>query len=81
MENPPPELHRGVFVGPGSRYNAYGKLEAYLPQTSSRAEIEAFSQALDTLRDITANDFSLLHIKIVSDSEYLVNSMSLWIEG
>jgi ribonuclease HI len=71
----------GVFVGPGSRYNACGRLEADLPQTSSRAEIEALSHALDAVRNITKNDYSLSEVKIASDSEYLVNAMSRWIEG
>ncbi|KAI3336982.1 ribonuclease H-like protein [Xylariaceae sp. AK1471] len=71
----------GVFVGPGSRHNASGRLEAHLPQTSSRAEIEALSHALDTVRNIAASDYSLMHVKVVSDSEYLVNAMSKWIEG
>jgi len=33
----------GVFFGEGSPYNTYGLLPSNLPQTSTRAEIEALS--------------------------------------
>ncbi|KAJ2999174.1 hypothetical protein NUW58_g81 [Xylaria curta] len=71
----------GVYVGPGSRYNARGMVQADLPQTSSRAEIEALSHALIIIRQIASHDPLLQHFKIMSDSEYLVKTMSMWIEG
>ncbi|GJC94440.1 hypothetical protein ColKHC_03266 [Colletotrichum higginsianum] len=46
---------------------------------SSRAEIEALAQALDALHEITRRDYSLRHITIATDSEYLAHAMSLWI--
>ncbi|KAI0016397.1 ribonuclease H-like protein [Xylariomycetidae sp. FL0641] len=70
----------GVFVGPNSLYNAYGRLDPNLLQTSSRAEIEALGQALDIVVNITNRYFSLTDVKIVSDSEYVVNTMSMWIQ-
>ncbi|KAL2874911.1 hypothetical protein SGCOL_009889 [Colletotrichum sp. CLE4] len=69
----------GVYFGPGSRYNACGLLSPDLPQTNSRAEIEALVQGLRIICDITARDYSLSRIKIVTDSEYLASAMSLWI--
>ncbi|KAK3945758.1 ribonuclease H-like domain-containing protein [Diplogelasinospora grovesii] len=68
-----------VYLGPGSRYNAFDLLRPALPQTSSRAEIEALVQALRIVRDITKDDFRLQQVRILSDSEYLVNAMGRWI--
>ncbi|OLN87492.1 Ribonuclease H1 [Colletotrichum chlorophyti] len=70
----------GVYFGPGSRHNRCGLLRPDLPQTSSRAEIEALSQALDIIHGIVSRDYSLQHIKIATDSEYLAKSMALWME-
>lgn len=70
----------GVYFGPGSRYNRCGLLSPNLPQTNSRAEIEALVQALEIIHEITKADYSLTMIKIATDSEYLANAMSLWIE-
>lgn len=39
----------GVYFGPGSPHNTQGLLAASLPQTSTRAEIEALGQALDVI--------------------------------
>ncbi|GKT59590.1 NAD dependent epimerase [Colletotrichum tofieldiae] len=69
----------GVYFGPGSQYNHCGLLASDLPQTNSRAEIEALVKALDSLHEITSRDYSLSKIKIATDSEYLANAMSLWI--
>jgi ribonuclease HI len=69
----------GVYFGPGSRYNASGRLAPAIQQTSSRAEIEALSQALDIIAEVTAGDMTLQEVRIMSDSEYLVMAMSVWI--
>ncbi|KAK1489433.1 hypothetical protein CCUS01_03481 [Colletotrichum cuscutae] len=61
----------GVYFGPGSRYNACGLLARDLPQTSSRAEIEALVQAMRIICEITGRDYSLNRITIATDSEYL----------
>ncbi|KAF2452349.1 ribonuclease H-like domain-containing protein [Lineolata rhizophorae] len=71
----------GVYFGPQSPHNASDLLKADLPQTSTRAEIEALSQALRIIRDEISQDFSLQQIRIVSDSAFLVRAMSEWIEG
>ncbi|ROW09961.1 hypothetical protein VPNG_06361 [Cytospora leucostoma] len=71
----------GVYFGPGSRYNSSGLLSPDLPQTSSRAEIEALSRALDTIWVFTQDNMTLQDIKIRCDSEYLCQAMSMWMEG
>ncbi|KAL6858471.1 ribonuclease H-like protein [Trichoderma novae-zelandiae] len=71
----------GVYFGPQSPHNASGILDAALPQTSTRAEIEALSQALDIIRNDVSRDFSLLHYRIRTDSSYLVQTFSQWIES
>lgn len=71
----------GVFFGPGSRFNSSGRLSPSCPQTSSRAEIEALSQAIDAIRGIAHGDMTLQEIKIRSDSEYLCQAMSMWVGG
>ncbi|KAK7732269.1 hypothetical protein SLS53_008558 [Cytospora paraplurivora] len=71
----------GVYFGPGSRHNYSGLLSPDLPQTSSRAEIEALSRAIDTIWVITDDNMSLQDIKIRCDSDYLCQAMSMWMEG
>jgi ribonuclease HI len=71
----------GVYFGPGSRRNAFGTLEAALPQTNFRAQIEAVSRALRTVRRIYAEeDRSLAEVRIRSDCDFLVNSMTTWLD-
>ncbi|KAK2610245.1 hypothetical protein N8I77_003694 [Diaporthe amygdali] len=48
----------GVFFGPGSRFNSSSRLSPSCPQTSSRAEIEALSQAIDSIRDISRGNMT-----------------------
>ncbi|KAI8623040.1 hypothetical protein F5Y19DRAFT_493670 [Xylariaceae sp. FL1651] len=72
-------FRQGVYIRPSSRFNADGRLGDELPRTSSRAEIEALSQALEVFRSITADDFSLTDVKIASDSDYLVKAISKWV--
>ncbi|KAK7726418.1 hypothetical protein SLS57_003505 [Botryosphaeria dothidea] len=71
----------GIYAGPNSRHNTNGLVHPSAPQTSTRAEIEALSHALDTIHDITKADFKLSRIKVATDSSFLVNAMSTWIEG
>jgi ribonuclease HI len=68
----------GVYLGPNSRYNASGRVPADVAQTSSRAEIEALTQAMDIIARIGAEQFPLHILHIVSDSEYLVKGMAVW---
>ncbi|CAO2650720.1 Nn.00g020120.m01.CDS01 [Neocucurbitaria sp. VM-36] len=70
----------GVYFGPNSPYNSYGLMPATFPQTSTRAEIAALSQAIDTIDKVTARDFKLSEIKIATDSSFLVDAMSKWME-
>ncbi|KAL6703198.1 hypothetical protein ACN47E_010127 [Coniothyrium glycines] len=71
----------GVFFGPSSPYNSYGLVPRNSPQTSTRAEIEALVQALEIICEITDRDFTLSHIKIATDSSFVVNAMSEWMES
>ncbi|PGH03908.1 hypothetical protein AJ80_08610 [Polytolypa hystricis UAMH7299] len=68
----------GIFFGFSSEYNAYGTLDPYENQTSTRAEIEAMKQALDIVAHITENDQKITTVTFVSDSVYLVNSLTIW---
>jgi ribonuclease HI len=68
----------GVYFGPNSEYNTYGLLPSNLPQTSTRAEIEALVQALNIIVHVFNDDLQLSSIKIASDSSFLVNAMSVW---
>jgi len=70
----------GAYFGPNSPYNTYGLLYDFLPQTSTRAEIEAFGQAIAIVQKITDADLKLSRIKIATDSSFLINAMSQWIE-
>jgi ribonuclease HI len=69
----------GLYFGPDSPYNTFGLLPADELQTSTRAEIEALKQALDAIGKICGKDYSLRHVKIATDSEYLVDAMTSWI--
>jgi ribonuclease HI len=71
----------GVYFGPQSMLNASDALDATLPQTSTRAEIEALSQALDIIRYNVSDDHSLVHYHIRTDSSYLVKTFSSWIHN
>ncbi|TDZ13686.1 Ribonuclease H1 [Colletotrichum spinosum] len=70
-----------VYFGPGSRYNRSGLLHYSQPQTSSRAEVEALSQALHVIRSFPYEDIVLSKIKIATDSKYLAYAMCFWIKN
>ncbi|KAL7788314.1 ribonuclease H-like domain-containing protein [Trichoderma ceciliae] len=69
----------GVYFGPQSPYNASGLVDPALSQTSTRAEIQALSQALHIIRNIS-RDFSLREYYIITDSSYLVQACAEWIQ-
>ncbi|KAI1491704.1 ribonuclease H-like domain-containing protein [Biscogniauxia mediterranea] len=70
----------GVHFGPGSPLNARGLLDPALPQTNSRAEIEALVQAVRIVREsLLLRRRDMRHFRIRSDSGYLVQAMSEWI--
>ncbi|KAL6898553.1 ribonuclease H-like protein [Trichoderma evansii] len=71
----------GVYFGPQSAHNSSGILDPALPQTSTRAEIEALSQALDIICSDVSKDFSLQRYCIITDSSYLVQTFSKWIQN
>ncbi|KAL7805972.1 ribonuclease H-like domain-containing protein [Trichoderma aethiopicum] len=71
----------GVYFGPQSMHNECGLLDATLRQTSTRAEIEALSQALYIIRKYVSKDYSLLHYHIRTDSSYLVDTFQTWIHN
>ncbi|KAI2623934.1 ribonuclease H-like protein [Hypomontagnella submonticulosa] len=74
----------GVYFGPGSFYNRSGLVDAELPQTNQRAEIEALSQALDTIWYIAENHCDkcrMNYIIINSDSTYVVDTISSWVKA
>lgn len=64
-----------VYAGPNSRFNDWGRLDPNVPQTNSRAEIEALASALTVVKRIGYGD-----VKIRCDSEYLCKGSSacLW---
>jgi ribonuclease HI len=68
----------GVYFGPDSKYNSSGLLDASLPQTSTRAEIEGLVQAIKTIKRITEKDMKITDVKIATDSQYLVDAVSIW---
>jgi ribonuclease HI len=70
----------GVYFGPKSPHNTFGLVPSSAPQTSTRAEIEALGRALEVICGITDNDLKLSRIKIATDSSFLVNAMSRWME-
>lgn len=57
-------------------HNASGLLDPALPQTSTRAEIEALSQALRIIKRSFSRNFLLQHFYIITDSSYLVQTFS-----
>lgn len=71
----------GIYFGPNSPYNTWGLVPAHMPQTSTRAEIEALAHALPVLQSICSHDLQLSDIKIATDSAFLVRAMSEWMEG
>jgi ribonuclease HI len=71
----------GVYFGPGSPYNANGLLPTTVRQSSTCAEIEALAAALNTIHELCTNDLKLMFIKIATDSKFLVDAMTLHIEG
>ncbi|KAI4946399.1 hypothetical protein J4E86_009104 [Alternaria arbusti] len=70
----------GIYFGPDSPYNSCGLLDKSLPQTSTRAEIEAFRQALGSILAIIRKYPKLSRIKVATDSSFLVKAMSQWIK-
>ncbi|EME77467.1 uncharacterized protein MYCFIDRAFT_212709 [Pseudocercospora fijiensis CIRAD86] len=71
----------GVYFGPDSPFNCAGLVPSTIPQTSTRAEIEALAHALEAVQRICNTDFKLCEIKIATDSSFVVDAMARWVEG
>jgi ribonuclease HI len=71
----------GVFFGSNSRNNVSKPLKSNSPQTSQRAELMAVLVALHQIERIVSeyNDPSLDLFVILTDSAYLVNSLTSYI--
>lgn len=69
----------GVYFGPDSCYNLHGELFVHRLLTSTLAEIMALVDAIAAIDKICAKDTRLNDVKIVTDSAFLVDSMSKWI--
>lgn len=66
-----------IYFGPHSRYNASALLKPTSPQTKTQAEIESLSKALQIINHISEENISVQHVKLATDSEYLVNAFSV----
>ncbi|KAF2231524.1 hypothetical protein EV356DRAFT_471771 [Viridothelium virens] len=58
--SPSAKASYGIWFGPESKHNVCGLIDSSIPQTSSRAETEALSKALEIIREICHEDFTLL---------------------
>lgn len=70
----------GVYFGPDSVYNQFGTVPLDQPQTSQRAELMAAITALEQIEAVNVEDPSLEVFIMVTDSAYLVNSITNYIE-
>ena len=69
----------GVYFAPNSPYNTSGKLPTDFPQTSQRAELIAALIALEQIQTVNETYRSLELFIIITDSDYLVNSIGKYI--
>jgi ribonuclease HI len=68
----------GVYFGKASPHNRCGCLKSHLPQTSSRAEIEAAIQAVEMIAQLDLRGERTTKVVIKTDSDYLLRSMTEW---
>ena len=68
----------GVWFGPHSQYNRSGQLNPNIRLTNNLAELEALNQALYLIQTLAERDAAIETVKIVTDSEWLVNSLTVW---
>jgi ribonuclease HI len=68
-----------VYFGKSSPYNRCGRLHTLLPQTSSRAEIEAAVQAVEVIANLDLTGQRTTKVVLKTDSDYLRKSMTEWI--
>jgi ribonuclease HI len=69
----------GVYFGKSSTYNQCGRLDSQLPQTSSRAEIEAAIRAVELIAELDLSYQNTTKVIVKTDSDYLHKSMTDWI--
>ncbi|KAJ4509044.1 hypothetical protein HRR83_007283 [Exophiala dermatitidis] len=79
--NPNSRAAYGVFFGRNCRYNKYGLLDSHVPQTSSRAELEAVRMALNIVRGRrrAGQLEGWREIIIKLDSDYVAKCLSEWV--
>ena len=70
----------GVYFGSDSWLNDCDLLDNDEPQTSQRAELTAAIRALALIKALNGQHRNMRHFVIVSDSEYVVNGISDYIE-
>ena len=68
----------GVWFGPHSEYNRSGQLNPNICLTNNLAELEALNQALCLIQTLVERNALIRRVKIVTDSEWLVNSLTVW---
>jgi ribonuclease HI len=68
----------GVYFGKTSPHNRQGRLNSQLPQTSSRAEIEAAIQAIEMVAKLDLTGQRTTKVIVKTDSDYLHKSMTDW---
>ena len=66
----------GVYFGRNSPYNLSAKVPADEPQTSQRAEVIAAIRALEQIEVVNVDERSFEVFIIVTDSQYLVKSIT-----
>ncbi len=68
----------GIYFGCASPYNHCGRLNSRLPQTSTRAEIEAAIQAVEMIAQIDLSEQPTTKVILKTDSDYLHKAMTEW---
>ena len=69
----------GLYFGPGSSMNTQACLPSTASQTSQAAEIQAAIEALDLAQGVTDDNPSIMNIVLMTDSSYLVKSMTEYV--
>jgi ribonuclease HI len=68
----------GVYFGQSSPHNRCGCLDSFLPQTSTRAEIEGAIQAVEMIAQLDLRAQRTTRVVLKTDSDYLHKSMTEW---
>ncbi|KAK3323058.1 hypothetical protein B0H66DRAFT_602472 [Apodospora peruviana] len=73
-----PAVAYAVFAGFESSYSRGGLLPEEIEQTSTRAEIEALSRGVETVREIMLEKAYVKDVYIATDFKPPVNAMTVW---